>query len=776
MADTLYRLIYFVDCQDVQRIGLALKTLLRVTPRSTSLLRTLVSRSCNHTLPYYDLVTELTRSFSDFDTSTYEAVQTYWKQQTHCTSALVGLFYAKAPYEGFVRERILSELNQKPFNFNLSDVGPWGVYISNDSDMVQRLLSVQPESVCICHKLAYTKHILTTVHGRYKEVANFLLSALTNPNTVECCTSHADAVSIIFEQVVGSFGYVDLEPFKHVLNYHPQVVGYVVSAILKVRGFATAFQLLKEMTLDRFTLQSGCVCLFRNQAVVSGVCARDFFTFVLDVVPTQLYRDVVESVGVARLNSTEWIVALSDLQTTHHATNYVVLLQACAQYLTEESKRRFTVTNIVSSLTMVDVELLCDFGWQYIENATGQIPEPTITEVKASCGVWSSVTQCTYDVRLFARVLHRLGKKRLEIPQVVASKISRECFNLCHLYVPNNCVAYLHVIKELTLLTRSTTTVTLELQKGFVDLLAQVPYERLQPDRFVQFCRAWFEVALDMSLYYQRKGILKLVYLLDKVHDDERFPDEILKDSVCKELAKAIRPKEQRTLYETLVFDYNQSHVRVLQKVVIHLLYHSNTSKRRLLKSIVGLRGKYVCKYKVVLMLENLKLLQEDLLFSELLRYPWYRVVWTYFVYEAPETLVGKLLLKMASTTTLYRTLASYVNLLVTKCQSSVLVDVAHLLLRNLTICGGGEDVLNCLLQVLEAIDPTVISRPVSYDLNTFYFLGTKTLHLQSLLLSRLIVIQLTVEMKMLKYLSAVLPQDIVSVVWSFVNFQVKDK
>ena len=119
MTTVIRDLIDVLSRRDNKQSLVALQTLQYTPPFSLPLVDviTKIPQPSQLTQPQSRTLLAVTKRFT-FDDDTCRRLQEWWTKKPFCARTLLGIFYAKGSYGGFVRDRVVAEFLSGNFTFS----------------------------------------------------------------------------------------------------------------------------------------------------------------------------------------------------------------------------------------------------------------------------------------------------------------------------------------------------------------------------------------------------------------------------------------------------------------------------------------------------------------------------------------------------------------------------------------------------------------------------------------------------------------------------------
>jgi hypothetical protein len=790
MTDKIHQLVDEVIGTSTPSL-LALQTLQRVVPLSRGLVRAIVTDTTKASQPCSRLLLSVTKALPSLDADLGQTVQAYWMRRGFSTKALTGLYYGKAPYEGFVRDRIFNEMDNSQFVF--SSLETWLPEVLSDQRFLHALFRLDNYPTCICQRLLYLKYLLCSsdIVPLCINVLPLLVKALTDDRYTECCASHMETVKTIFLSYASRcnwYASITLDDLTRVVMVFADILEVLVAPVVRSRGFAVAYRWLCDLLpgLDdrqRMTSQTIVCRLFDSgpppdDFEFTPVDAELFAHILLSHTSPSVYDQIVDNLGPSNLNSSAWMDACDAVcHNFRTRSQFYMLMLACVPHLTPANLGR--VTRMVFDVPHFELtgssvpatELLCE-----LHHHNPFASRFVTTEMAASCGDWDAVVECSNQAQnpcTLIRVLHRLETKEYVLPDDVLRILTEQAVRQSWTCPASCCVKYLSLIRRLSHYRAVVATIgSLRTQ---LEGLPKVLYKHLNHQRFVYFVRVWTAVIVLLPPNAHRHNLMNVLTLLSNYGVQKWNPSStVLCSDVSYALARSLGWHELRILQARVV----EGGPTYLLELMIQILYQSKVGRRRLLQVLSGVRGgdnsltAVIVYYKVRVMLEHPSLRRFESIWRELQNESTSHRAWLYLLMSGPDSLLQALMVRLAEGNNL-AILALYASELVRRCSQEACLYVLRQLLRKIDpACANVEAVLVTTRVVLERIQGDRVDLP-PYTVQQFRALGETSLHSQCQVLATLLRLGIERERYNVSLLALKLPREIVREIKAFAVYNV---
>jgi len=794
MTDKINQLVDEVVVQKSPSL-LALQTLQRVVPLSRRLVRAIVTDGAKVSQPYSRLLLSVTSKMPGLAPDLRGKVQEYWMRRAYSIKVLTGLYYGKAPYNGFVRDRIFTEMSNSQFIF--SSLETWLPEVLCDSRFLNHLCSLDTYPTCICQRLLYIKHLLSSADlvPVCLNVLPVLVRVLTDDRYIECCTSHLDTVKTIFLRYASGtscswFSTVAAEDLKRVVLVFEGTLDVLVAPLVRSRGFAYTYHWLCDVLLgldcrQRVTSQTIVCKLFDSGPPPDDFVlekAQVFVGILLSNTSPSVYNQVADNLGASILNSRAWLDACDAMcKNFRTRPQFYMLMLACVSRLTPTNMER--VARMVFDVPLFELtgssvpatELLCE-----LHHHNPFASRFVTTEMAASCGDWDAVMECSTQSQnpsMLIRALHRLETKGYTLPDDVLRLLTEQAVCQTWTCPAACCVKYLSLIRRLSHYPAVVSAVgSLRLQ---LEELPKVLSKHLNHQRFVYFVRVWTAVVVLLPANFHRYNLMNVLTLLSNYGVQKWNPSStVLCTDVSCSMARSLGWHELRVLQSRLV----EGGPTYLLELMVEILYQSKIGRRRFLQVLSCVRGSdkplaaVITYYKVRVMLEHPQLRSVDALWNELRSEAHSQRAWMYVLVNGRDHgdgLMESLLMRFVERDNL-SVLSLYVSEIVRHCGQHVCIHVLRRLLSKLERGRNLEAVLTTATVVLDRLRGDSVDLP-PYTVQQFRALGEDSLPLQCHVLSKLLRLEIERERYSVSLLALQknLPPEIVREIEAFTIYRV---
>ena len=788
MTAVIHELMSVLTDRDINKSQLALITLTYIPPLSKKLIESVISTripsirfQCQG-----KLLISITKRFQTFDGGTMSKIQSWWKTKPYCIRTLTGLYYANAAYNGFVKEHIEHEMLSQSELF--SDVTLWQDFIFTDTDLFSTFLSLPNEIECVCQRLSYLHHLLSTTTQRTQDtnIFQFLLLLSVDHRFTDCVRQHLTDIKFALGKI-GPFLPItyELVPQMCATSFaHLELAEDILDILLHNCTFVLSFDVFCTVVeKSRITRLAPEICKhFFNTCIRLGRCCSELddpnIKFLLNVIlrytSLSQYEVIINWISADVINSNVWVDYLMSLNESEQSgQNYKLLMLYCLPKLTTSNQDVFSKVlcrNVSYGITNID--LICE-----LHSVPNDLANTSIgKEALASSGDWNMLVECSDNLSLAGRVIQRLHRRNLKIPDSVLQSLTEKHINLLWTCAVTSCVKHLCFIKSLNL-HHPVVSYTIKSHSKSIESLPQSIQVFLPYTKFVHFCRVWTSIILVLPRRRHRQNLKNILSLLARYETKGvKSPSQIISHDVCEKLSLSLQNTDINVLREQVKRGCNNNQYLGL---IIHVLYSSRLNRKRFLQ-LLGVVGSktvsgLVVKYRTKVMIENPFLFSEEYLWSDL-RQTTSHKAWLYLFEEASQCVVDNMCRRLAADARRAQVVNIHITEIISKCSTGALIDIVITLLGHLRGCLSNIClfcILSNTLSILESVSPESFRKLPTIVLDDFYRLGEKFVHIRGRILSKLIAIRLYQEQKQFNIVNLKIPTELTQHVKAFFMFQI---